>query len=165
MRLILVRHGIAIDQDEATCPTDAERWLTDVGKEKVRRAAAGLVRLEVRPGAWFTSPYVRAMETAELFARAFEFPAEQIRRTDGLLPGADPAAFFAELAAVDADEAVAFGHAPNLDLLVAWAVGSRRPVTELGKAGAVCLELSPDLRRPHGVLRWLCPPALLRRRS
>jgi phosphohistidine phosphatase SixA len=137
--------------------------LTEDGKEKVRQAAAGLLRLEVRPAALFTSPYARAMETAELFARILEFPREQIRRTDALLPGAAPASFLAELATADADEVLAFGHAPNLDLLVAWALGSRRPVTELGKAGAVCLELSPDDRRPRGMLRWLFTPALLRR--
>jgi phosphohistidine phosphatase len=163
MRLILVRHGIAVDRDDAGCPADdAERWLTDAGREKARRAARGLRRLDPRPGVLLSSPYLRAVETAELFARALDVPCEAIRRTAALLPGAEPGAFLGELAGLEADEVLAFGHAPNLDRIVAAALGARTPRTELGKAGAACLELPPGEARPLGVLRWLLTPALLR---
>ncbi|MBN1773970.1 MAG: histidine phosphatase family protein, partial [Deltaproteobacteria bacterium] len=144
MRLILVRHGIAVDRADPGCPAnDAERRLTDAGREKTKRAARGLRKLDARPGALFSSPYLRAVETAELFRRALELPSGSIRRTEALLPGADPAAFLEELARTEADEVLAFGHAPSLDRIVAAVLGTRGPRTEMGKAGAACLDLPP----------------------
>jgi len=41
-----------------------------------------------------SSPYVRAMQTAAIFASALDYPKQKIRRADSLLPGAEPAASY-----------------------------------------------------------------------
>ena len=61
--LWLMRHGTA----EATSfGGDEGRALTEEGREGVRRAARSLERLGVRPDAVWHSPYLRAVETAQL---------------------------------------------------------------------------------------------------
>ena len=163
MQLYIVRHGIAIDRQAPKAPAEAERFLTEEGKDKTQDAAKGFAKLEVRADVFFSSPYVRAMQTAEIFAAALEYPKAKIRRTDLLLPTADPAMFFRELAK-DKDSAVVivFGHAPQLDDLLATALGSRHQITALKKAGAALVELK-RISPPAGELVWLATPKMLRR--
>ena len=42
MKIILLRHGIAIDRAHRRCPPDPERYLTEIGVEKTTRACLGL---------------------------------------------------------------------------------------------------------------------------
>lgn len=163
MQLYVVRHGIAIDREDPKCPPDPERYLTEEGVEKTREVAKGVAALGAAPDLFLSSPYVRAMQTAEIFAGVWEYSKQKIRRTDLLLPGGEPSLFFRELARDKHSSAVfCFGHAPQLDDLIAIALGSKHHVTSLKKAGVALL----DLRRvspPSGQLVWLATPKLLRR--
>src|SRR6266581_1487821 len=98
MQLYIVRHGIAIDREDPTCPADPERYLTEEGVEKAKQVAKGVAALGVTGELFLTSPYVRAAQTAEIFASALEYARQKIRRTDLLLPGAEPSQLFRELA-------------------------------------------------------------------
>ena len=91
MILYLVRHGIAIDREDPKCPAEAERYLTEEGLKKTRDVARGVASFVEKPDLFFSSPYVRAMQTAEIFCAALEFPKQKIRRTNFLLPGSEPA--------------------------------------------------------------------------
>ncbi|MGC1490319.1 MAG: histidine phosphatase family protein, partial [Candidatus Acidiferrum sp.] len=94
MEIYVVRHGIAIDREDPKCPPDAERYLTEEGIEKTKRVAAGVAAICAAPDLLLSSPYVRAMQTAEIFASALDYPKQKIRRTDLLLPGSEPTLFF-----------------------------------------------------------------------
>src|SRR6266481_209201 len=96
MQLYIVRHGIAIDREDPKCPSEAERYLTEEGVEKTKQVAKGIASLGVHADLMLSSPYVRAMQTAVIFAGALEYPKPKIRRTDSLLPGAEPPAFLRE---------------------------------------------------------------------
>lgn len=161
MRLYIVRHGIAIDPTDAKSPSDPKRALTPEGVKKTREAMLGLRKLGVEPEAMLTSPYLRAVQTAELAADALKFPADKIERIEALLPGTPPAELFKELAKLRADSAMCFGHAPHLDLVIAHGLRLRNPVTALKKAGAACLELE-TLAPPDGELVWVVTPRALR---
>jgi len=80
MLLYLVRHGIAIDRDDPKCPDEAERYLTEEGIKKTREVAKGVASLIDAPEIILSSPYVRAWQTAELFAAAFKIPKQKSRR-------------------------------------------------------------------------------------
>jgi len=163
MQLYIVRHGIAIDREDPKSPPDPERFLTEEGIEKTKEVARGVVRLGIVPDLLISSPYVRAMQTAEIFAAAFEYPKQKIRRSDLLLPGTEAPLFYKELAKDKQSATVmCFGHAPQLDDLVATGVGSRQPVTSLKKAGVAMLELR-RISPPSGELVWLGTPKLLRK--
>ena len=98
MQLYIVRHGIAIDREDPKCPPDPERYLTEEGVEKTKQVAKGVAALGVTANLLLTSPYVRAAQTAQIFASALEYAKQKIRRTDLLLPGAEPSQLFRELA-------------------------------------------------------------------
>src|SRR5215472_1107572 len=164
MQLYIVRHGIAIDREDPKSPSDPERFLTPEGLKKTREVAKGFDALGISPAVFLSSPYVRAMQTAEIFADQLNFAKAKIKQTDLLLPGAEAAAFFRELQRVarSEDTAVCFGHAPHLDELIAFALGTKRDVTQLKKAGLACLELT-RISPPSATLAWLGTPKMLRK--
>jgi len=162
MRLYIVRHGIAIDREDPKCPPDPERYLTEEGVEKTKAVARGVAALGVDANLFLTSPYVRAAQTAEIFAGALEYARQKIRRSDLLLPGTEPLLLFRELAREkQASSVFLFGHAPHLDDLVATALGAKKHITSLKKAGVALIELK-RISPPIGVLEWVATPKLLR---
>src|SRR5260221_8602872 len=125
--------------------------------------AEGFAAIEGSPKLFVSSPYIRALQTAEIFAEELHSSKSKIEKSESLLPGAEPAAFFRELSHRKSLESViCFGHAPQLDELIAYALGSKRDVTELKKAGAACVELT-RLHPPAGTLVWLMTPKALRK--
>jgi phosphohistidine phosphatase len=163
MQLFIVRHGLAIDREDPKCPPDPERYLTEEGVKKTEAVAKGVMAFGVTADLFLSSPYVRAVQTAEIFAEVLKYPKQKIRHSNLLLPGAEPSLFFRELARDKKSSAVfCFGHAPHLDELIATAIGSKHHVTSLKKAGAALIELR-RLSPPSGQLVWLATPKLLRR--
>ncbi|HTT33212.1 MAG TPA: phosphohistidine phosphatase SixA [Methylomirabilota bacterium] len=163
MQLFIVRHGIAVDREDPKCPPDPERYLTEEGIEKTKQVAKGVAALGISADLMLTSPYVRAEQTAEVFASALGYAKQRIRRTDLLLPGAEPSLLFRELSKEKQASAVfLFGHAPQLDDVIATALGSKKHLTALKKAGVAFLELK-RLSPPIGEIVWLAIPKLLRK--
>ena len=163
MQLYIVRHGIAIDREDPQCPPDPERFLTEEGTEKTKQVAKGVAEIASLPDLMISSPYVRAFQTAELFAKALEYPKDKIKKSDFLLPGAESLQLFRELSK-DKDNSVVFlfGHAPHLDDLIATALSSKHHITALKKAGVALIELK-RLVPPAGELVWLSTAKLLRK--
>jgi len=163
MELYIIRHGIAIDREDPKCPPDPERYLTEEGVDKTKGVARGFVALGVIPGLFLSSPYTRAVQTAEIFADAFDYARQKIRRSELLLPGTEPTLLFRELARErQASSVFVFGHAPHLDDVIAAALGSKKHVTALKKAGVALIELK-RISPPAGTLVWLAAPKILRR--
>jgi phosphohistidine phosphatase len=163
MELYIVRHGIAVDREDPKCPPDPERFLTDEGIEKTRQVAKGMAEVASIPDLILSSPYLRAFQTAEIFAEQLEYSKHKIRKTDLLLPGAEPLQLFRELAKdKELSSVFLFGHAPHLDDLLATAIGTKHHITSLKKAGVAFVELK-RLVPPSGELVWLATPKLLRK--
>ena len=163
MQLYIVRHGIAIDREDSKCPPEAERYLTEEGVERTKQVAEAVAALGIHADLMISSPYVRAMQTAAIFASELEYAKQKIRRTDSLLPGAEPGAFLRELAREkDVSTVFCFGHAPHVDGLLAAAVGASRHITSMKKAGVALVELK-RLSPPNGQLLWLMTPKLVRK--
>ena len=160
MILYLVRHGIAVDRADPKSPPEPERPLTAKGVQKTRSSALGMKELGVKPDMLITSPYVRAAQTAEIFAEALGFPTPKIRLSNALKPAANPADIIKEISNLKAKELICFGHAPHLDQLISHLVGARGVFTELKKAGAASLEHTGT----HGAwrLRWVLTAKVLR---
>src|SRR5260370_21078836 len=113
MVLYIVRHGIAIDREDPKCPSDPERYLTPDGIKRTREVAKSIAAVVDAPKVFISSPYVRAVQTAEIFAEALDFSKAKIEKSELLLPGAEPSAFLRELSRKkDWASALCFGHAP-----------------------------------------------------
>jgi phosphohistidine phosphatase len=160
MILYIARHGIALERTDPKCPPDPERPLTAKGVQKTRSAALGLKELGVKPDLLITSPYVRAAQTAEIFAEALGFPTSKIRVSEALRPAANPADIVKEISHLKAKELMCFGHAPHLDQLISQLVGARGLFTELKKAGVASLQHTGTHSAWH--LQWILTPKVLR---
>lgn len=161
MLLYILRHGIAIERDDPECPAEPERYLTAKGIARTREAMAGLAASGAEVEAVISSPYTRAVQTAEIAAEALGFPAGSIERDPALKPMGDPDEILGKLADRSEEAILLVGHAPNLDLIIARVVEARRQaITSLGKAGVAVLEAGRGSLR--GELVALYPPKVLR---
>ncbi len=123
--LYVVRHAVAVEAS-AFAGADADRPLTEEGCEKFKAIASVLSRFADPPRHIWTSPLLRARQTAEILAKALE--GVRVKETDLLACGAKPKKVL-DLAAVAGDEsAVVVGHAPDLGELIAYAIGSSAPL-------------------------------------
>jgi phosphohistidine phosphatase len=116
MILVLVRHAQAIEA--APGLADADRWLTGKGRKVARKVGAWLAKPKRRPLAIWTSPLVRAVQTAEILAGAFEL-TEGVSVCSQLSPGRDPGDLLRVLAEhKDPGPLALVGHEPTLSLVV-----------------------------------------------
>lgn len=161
--LYLIRHGVAAERGPAW-PDDAKRPLTEEGIGRMKKAAKGLKRLDVRLDVVVSSPLVRARQTAEVVAGVFdEMPP--LVFTAALAPGGRYSDLLADLQTQVRRTRIALvGHEPDLGRLAARLAGSRRAFEF--KKGAVC-RIDVDALPPErsGTLRWFLPPSILRRIS
>jgi phosphohistidine phosphatase len=163
MPILLLRHGPAGNADPRRYPDDRERALTSLGKKRTRRAMRGLASFEPVVDRVWTSPLVRARETAALLARAYD-PPPPITVIEALGPGGDAlAALAAEAHAGVKETLVLVGHEPDLGLLAGRLVAGPGIALPLKKAGACRIDLVGKARRGAGTLEWFFTPRLLRR--
>jgi len=167
MKLLVIRHAIAMDQAEfaRTGQSDDLRPLTAEGKKEMEAVAVGL-RAEVKTlDVLATSPLVRARETAVIVATAYAIGPTEV--TDSLVPGASLESFEGWCASLVGKETVGIvGHEPHLSGLVTWLMtGKGESRIRLRKAGACLLEFESGVRRDSGTLGWLLTPRQLARSS
>ncbi|MGE3955640.1 MAG: phosphohistidine phosphatase SixA [Vicinamibacterales bacterium] len=160
VQLYLIRHAIAEERGEAW-PDDTLRPLTRDGKSRMRKVVRGLGRLDVQVDVVLTSPLVRARETAEIVAAAFD-PAPRIVVVDALAPDGSHTALLDALKKHARRKSVALvGHEPDLGRLAARLVGARNPF-EFRK-GAVCrIDVARLPPTAPGAVQWFATPAMLR---
>ena len=164
MDFYILRHGVADDRGEAW-PDDRKRPLTSEGRSKTREVAAGLHALGVAPDVIFTSPYVRARQTAEIVARELG-ALGKLRETRHLEPGGSPAALFQAIREVapSADAVMVVGHEPDLGALTSRLIAGDGGNVDVPfrKAGLARIELDALPPERRGTLRWFLSPSILR---
>jgi phosphohistidine phosphatase len=135
MKLYVMRHGPA--QDDAPSGRDADRALTEAGRERVKAVAAALAEGGEAPFAILSSPLVRAIQTADIIAEATHLARRaredakaqrggatgqvEIRRELGM--GTDKLPLLAELVRAGRKRVMIVGHEPDLSMLVMSLVG------------------------------------------
>ncbi len=122
MDILLIRHGQAVD--EAPGLDDGGRWLTAKGRKITRKVARWLAKSDRRcPAVVWTSPLVRAVQTAEIVAAAAGTKGE-LRACAQLAPGHDPGDLLKLLAGETGEGPIALvGHEPSLSLIAAALIG------------------------------------------
>lgn len=160
MRLLIIRHGIAVPRGTPDIPDD-ERPLTRRGRRRFRSAARGLSELLKRPDFVLSSPLPRARQTADLAARQWGKRVEVIE--EPALAGGSVEDISAMLARYPGESTVAIvGHEPDLSELLARILGtSHDERLTFKKGGAAFVEL-PGSALEGGALLWYLPPRLMR---
>ena len=130
----LLRHADAADGSP-----DAERRLTEKGREQAKHAGLALEALGVRPAACLTSPKVRAVETAKL-------ACEPLGVEYSLEPKLAGGPFDPEALAAGLDDVILVGHDPDFSMAVHDATGAQVRLKKGGLAAIKRGELMVLLR-------------------
>lgn len=163
MKLLLLRHAPAEPADAAG-GVDEARHLTRRGRRRFKKAARGLASVVPRPEALWSSPLIRALETAEIAAKAW---GDVLPTPEPLLAGGAPGALMRALEdhpAAHSDDAVIalVGHEPDVSALLGHLLGGSSEGLSFKKGGAALVDV-PDFKVPVAQLLWFLPPRLLRR--
>ena len=158
MEIYILRHGVA--EDGQPGQPDAERALTPDGRKKLRNVLRTAAAAGVAPSLILTSPYKRALQTAQLAAEILDYKGELLR-TKALEPAAAPKSVWDEIR-VHKDEAqiLLSGHEPLFSRLTAYLVGCPNLNVDFKKGALACVEIDRFPEEPHGVLRWMLTPKL-----
>jgi len=158
MQIYLLRHGIA--EDRRPGGSDAERALTNDGKEKLRRVLARARAADAAPSVILSSPLVRAVQTAEIAAEVLRYDGN-IVRTKALLSEAAPPQLWDEIRGRRDEPAIlAAGHEPHMSAAVAYLLGAPALAVDMKKAALVRLDIDRFGTEPRGVLKWMLTPGL-----
>jgi len=150
MDVTVVRHGTAEDR----APTDAARALTPVGRAEAVRAAERVLALQPQADAILSSPYLRALQTAEAVAGALGL-AGTVTVDEALVPDAPPAGVRELLARyAERQHVVLVAHEPILSAFCALLTGS--PVAGLRRAEILSMRnnAGSDLRGGQFSIRF-----------
>jgi phosphohistidine phosphatase len=130
-QLWLLRHGEAVPHDSAA--DDADRELTERGRDQARAAGRALAALEVAVHLCFTSPKLRARQTADLACA--DLGVEPLDDSS-LAEGFDGRAALELMAAAGDDQRVlVVGHEPDFSQVVYDLTGGRVDFKKGGVAG------------------------------
>jgi phosphohistidine phosphatase len=156
MELYLLRHGIAEDH----AATDADRQLTDEGRQKLRRVMKRAAAAGVQASLILSSPYKRAIETAEIAASELNYKGE-ILRTGALTPDSSPPSLWSEIRDHRNEQAILLtGHEPLFSATVAFLLGSTHQMVDFRKAALVRIDVHNFSASPQGILQWMLTPKL-----
>jgi phosphohistidine phosphatase len=157
MEIYLLRHGIA--ENSRPGMKDSDRALTGEGREKLKRVLARARAAGVKPGVILSSPYRRALETAEIAAQSLGY-RDKIVETAALVSDAAPQQVWEELRARrDEPSILLASHEPLTSATLAFLLGCPALTVDMKKAAVAridCDRFGPD---PNGVLKWLLTPA------
>jgi phosphohistidine phosphatase len=163
MIIYILRHGIA--EDAPAGGDDGARKLTERGRDKMRRVAAGMRTFGLKFEVILTSPLARATETAEIVAAAYaNTPTPQVM--PALATGVAPSEAAAALRSFSRhDHVMIVGHEPQLSALAALLLsGSPGAFSiDLKKGGCIALEVPSRAERGAAKLLWMLTPRQMRR--
>ncbi len=160
MNLYILRHGIAVERGTPGVDKDADRALTPKGKRRLCRITEAMLALELSFDLIFSSPYLRARQTADIVADAFR-ARKKLELLDSLTPDGDAKALVAHLNEVcPAPERVLLvGHEPYLSELIARLVSGSAGLPVALKKGGLCKLTTTSLKYGRcAVLEWLLTP-------
>lgn len=123
MQIYILRHAIA-EEAKAGAP-DADRALTDTGREKLRAVLEQGRESGVKPSLILTSPYRRALQTAHMAGQILG--CNKIVESEILVPGGTPTAVWDAICARRREPALLIaGHEPLLGMTVGFLLGRPR---------------------------------------
>ena len=155
MELYFLRHGIAVEYREGKFNSDSERPLTKEGIVRMKESLHGMKRIGLSFDHVFSSPYVRAMQTAEIVAKSLS--QKPPKATDALSPRGTFKDVIKLIQNFEGDAKVLFvGHQPCLGETISQFI-SGEPQSSVGlKKGALCLVETSEIGTDFlAELHWL----------
>jgi len=160
VELYIVRHAIAAERGPEW-PDDSKRPLTERGIDRFKQVVAGLNVLGLELDVIFTSPLVRAHQTAEYLSAGLP-DKSPVKQASTLAPGHTSVEVMEQIAreAGGATRVAVVGHEPDLGALAGWLIGARRAIP-IKKGGVLRFDMD-GLKSRYATLTWHMPPKVLR---
>jgi phosphohistidine phosphatase len=161
MNLYILRHAEAVSS--VPSGMDSDRYLTENGKAKMREYASGLKTLDISFDIIYSSPYIRAVETAEITAEVFKFK-DKIKLTEHLEPGCNLDPLFTLLSKHKPDSNILLvSHEPLVSYLFSTLIfGKPNGNIDYKKCGFCCIEINQFPPAGLGSLKYYLPPKILK---
>ena len=157
MDLYICRHGIAVELGDGVT-RDAERPLTPEGKRKLNQIGKALNLLETNIELVVSSPYVRAIETAEILYESLHVQ-NAMEVTEELTPNGNVRQLLALLRKLHPKSVLVVGHEPYLSSLIALLVSGNPDAAILMKKGSIGKLVANRLEFGRcACLEWLLTP-------
>ncbi|BDC18931.1 phosphohistidine phosphatase SixA [Acidianus sp. HS-5] len=153
--LIIVRHGEAEPQMDGK--DDKDRKLVKKGIKQMKRVASFLDELDYAFDKVFTSPYIRAYQSAETILDEMGIDDKKIETFNELSPDQEPSTFVEKLKEMDNTTLLVVGHEPYLSSLVRTMTGGN---VELKKGGVAIVDYNPT--EGKGVIKMLLTQKVLK---
>ena len=137
MDIYILRHAIA--EDVSASGSDRDRVLTSDGIDKTKSSAKALRKLGIEFDAVFSSPFPRALQTAEIVAA--ELGCSKVLQTrDALASGSHPETALEDLrkAAVGNASVLVVGHEPMLSAVISLLLSGSPHLSITMKKGGLC---------------------------
>ncbi len=152
MQVYLLRHGIA--EEGSAGSSDADRELTAEGRKKLRQVLQAASESGVEPGLVLTSPFKRALQTAEIAAHMLGYK-QQVLHTKALTPVSTPEQVWDEIRVHRDEESILLvGHNPLFSALAAYLIGDKTAQIHFNKGAIMRVDVERFLAEPKGTLRW-----------
>lgn len=165
MQVILVRHGAAENFEIGASRLDSDRQLTQEGRIQMKQVAMGLRRIIGNVDVIATSPYIRAVQTAEILSEGLdETHPTDIQRIDALKSGTDPETMTEWLATQGPEATIMLvGHEPDFSILLAYlTTNDCGSYAKFSKGGVCLVECASTPAVSKGRLIWLVTPSILK---
>jgi len=166
MKLYVLRHGEAADRVDPRYENDADRPLVRKGIRRTRALARVLRRLNITFDVIFSSPLVRARETAEIVAHELRLHG-RLELTKHLAPDGDVEELVDVLSQLwpPPENVLLVGHEPDASRLISWlCTGGPHLALTLKKGGLCRMEIEALSAGRCASLEWLLTPNVVRPR-
>jgi phosphohistidine phosphatase len=161
VHLLLIRHADALPLGDVPSSSDADRPLSVRGHAQAKALGRLLNKRQIRLDRIVASPLLRARETADDLRAALSADAPAVTLNEELAPGGKRRKLARSLRELGGDCLGIVGHEPDLSILVAWLIGSKKAQIDLAKGGVASINFSDAVRKDAGVLVWLLTPDLI----
>jgi len=163
MILYLLRHAIAQDSVDWT-GSDADRPLTLDGAKKMKEVAQGMRKADIKFDLILTSPWKRAVQTAEIVAKVFD-TQDKLKVSKALAGDGNPEKLIQQLHSEMKSwgTVLLVGHEPYLSKLVSLWIGGKNLQLDLKKGGLVKLSAETLSYGPCAILEWWVPPKIFKK--
>ncbi len=159
MQVYLLRHGIA--ENGVPGSPDSARALVPEGRRKLKEVLGLAKNARASPTLVLTSPFRRAMETAEIAVSVLSLKKEDLVQTQSLLPSSDVGDAWEEIRVYKEELALLLvGHEPLFGRLFAHLLGEPELLVDFKNGALARIDLDSFGPKPKGVLRWFIPPKL-----
>ncbi len=164
MNLYILRHGLAVEPGAPGYAKDADRPLTPKGERKMWQIAEAMEALDLSFDLMLSSPYLRARQTADIIAEAFN-ARKKLEFSETLTPAGSPKRLIEFLLGLKPlpENVLLVGHEPYLSGLISLLVAGDERLCVTLKKGGLC-KLNAESLTPGrcAALEWLLTPGQMK---